>query len=70
MSQEELEKILKDKGIAVNKEEAVSKAKTAAKEALEKDLSKIKGPNRWVNAAIAAIVLGLGGYAIASSKKN
>ena len=70
LTQEELEKILKDKGIAVNKEEAVSKAKTAAKEALEKDLSKIKGPNRWVNAAIAAIALGLGGYAVASSKKN
>ena len=70
LTQEELEKILKDKGLAVNKEEAVSKAKTAAKEALEKDLSKIKGPNRWLNAAIAAIALGLGGYAVASSKKN
>ena len=70
LTQEELEKILKDKGLAVNKEEALAKTKTAAKEALEKDLSKIKGPNRWVNAAIAAVVLGLGGYALASSKKS
>ena len=70
LTQEELEKILKDKGLAVNKEEALAKTKTAAKEALEKDLSRIKGPNRWVNAAIAAVVLGLGGYALASSKKS
>lgn len=70
LTDDELAKVLKDKGLAATKEEACTKAKTAAKEALEKDLSKIKGPNRWVNAAIAGLVLAGVGYGIASSKKN
>ena len=70
LTDDELAKILKDKGLAATKDEACTKAKTAAKEALEKDLSKIKGPNRLVNAAIAGLVLAGVGYGIASSKKN
>ena len=63
LTDDELVKILKEKGLG-SKEEYLAQLKKAAQEAVEKDLGKIKGPNKWVNAAIAAAALGLVGLGI------
>lgn len=63
LTDDELLKILKEKGLG-SKEEYLAKVKKSAQEAIEKDLGKIKGPNKWVNAAIAAAALGLVGLGI------
>lgn len=69
LTDDELAKILKDKGIGT-KEEFVAKTKNAAKEAIEKDLGKIKTPNRLVNGLIAGAALALVGLGIGSSIKK
>lgn len=69
LSQEELDKIVKEK--IGTKAEYTAEVNKAAKEALEKDLGRIKTPNRWANAAIAGAALALVGLGIgASTKKN
>lgn len=69
LTDEELAKILKDKGIGT-KEEFLAKTKNAAKEAIEKDLGKIKTPNKLVNGLIAGTALALVGLGIGSSMKK
>lgn len=69
LTDEELTKILKDKGIGT-KEEFLAKTKNAAKEAIEKDLGKIKTPNKLVNGLIAGTTLALVGLGIGSSMKK
>ena len=67
---DELAKVLKDKGIAATKAEYTAEIKKAAKEALEKDLGKLKTPNRVMNAVIAGAALALVGLGIGAAKKN
>ena len=69
LTDDELAKILKDKGIGT-KEEFLAKTKNAAKEAIEKDLGKIKTPNKLVNGLIAGTALALVGLGIGSSMKK
>ena len=69
LTDDELAKILKDKGIGT-KEEFLAKTKNAAKEAIEKDLGKIKTPNKLVNGLIAGAALALVGLGIGSSMKK
>ena len=70
LTDDELAKILKEKGLG-SKEEYLAQLKKAAQEAVEKDLGKIKGPNKWVNAAIAAAALVLVGWGIGkAANKN
>lgn len=69
LTDDELAKILKDKGIGT-KEEFLAKTKNAAKEALEKDLGKIRTPNKLVNGLIAGTALALVGLGIGSSMKK
>ena len=49
---------------------ALAKTKNAAKEAIEKDLGKIKTPNKLVNGLIAGTALALVGLGIGSSMKK
>ena len=69
LTDDELAKILKDKGIGT-KEEFLAKTKNAAKEAIEKDLGKIRTPNKLVNGLIAGTALALVGLGIGSSMKK
>ena len=69
LTDDELAKILKDKGIGT-KEEFLAKTKNAAKEAIEKDLGKIKTPYKLVNGLIAGTALALVGLGIGSSMKK
>lgn len=69
LTDDELAKILKDKGIGT-KEEFLAKTKNAAKEAIEKDLGKIRTPNKFVNGLIAGTALALVGLGIGSSMKK
>lgn len=69
LSDDELAKILKEKGIGT-KEEFLAKTKNAAKEAIEKDLGKIKTPNRLVNGLIAGTALALVGLGIGAAAKK
>ena len=69
LSDDELAKILKEKGIGT-KEEFLAKTKNAAKEAIEKDLGKIKTPNRLVNGLIAGAALALVGLGIGAAAKK
>lgn len=69
LTEEELKKLLQDKGLGT-KEEYTTKVRNAAKEVLEKDMGKIKTPNRWVNGAIAALALAGVGYLVAPKNKE
>lgn len=53
-----------------SKENYTTKVKNAAKEAIEKDLGKIKTPNKLVNGLIAGTALALVGLGIGSSMKK
>ena len=53
-----------------SKENYTTKVKNAAKEAIEKDLGKIKTPNKLVNGLIAGTALALVGLGIGSMKKD
>ena len=60
-------KLLEELG---TKENYTTKVKNAAKEAIEKDLGKIKTPNKLVNGLIAGTALALVGLGIGSSMKK
>lgn len=69
LSSEELEKILKDKGLGT-KAEYTEKVRKSAQEAIEKNLEKYTKGNRGWTALAGAAVLALAGLGIAAATKK
>ena len=69
LTDDELQKILKDKGLGT-KAEYTQKLKQGAKEVIEKDLSKFTKGNRLYTALAGAAVLALAGWGIGAATKK